>query len=59
MTQDFTSHKIALITGANKGLGFETARQLGKKGVTVLLASRDQHRGNRAAESLRPELGQV
>jgi NAD(P)-dependent dehydrogenase (short-subunit alcohol dehydrogenase family) len=59
MTQDFNSQKIALITGANKGLGFETARQLGKKGVTVLLGSRDQNRGDRAAESLRPELGRV
>src|ERR1019366_8511164 len=33
--------KIALITGANKGLGFEMARQLGKEGVTVVLGARD------------------
>jgi NAD(P)-dependent dehydrogenase (short-subunit alcohol dehydrogenase family) len=33
--------KIALITGANKGLGLETGRQLGKLGYTVLLGSRD------------------
>jgi NAD(P)-dependent dehydrogenase (short-subunit alcohol dehydrogenase family) len=45
MTQDFSSQKIALITGANKGLGFETARQLGKKGVTVLLGSRERDSG--------------
>jgi NAD(P)-dependent dehydrogenase (short-subunit alcohol dehydrogenase family) len=45
MTPDFTSQKIALITGANKGLGFETARQLGKKSVTVLLGSRERDSG--------------
>jgi NAD(P)-dependent dehydrogenase (short-subunit alcohol dehydrogenase family) len=32
--------KIALITGANRGIGLETAKQLGEQGVTVLVASR-------------------
>jgi NAD(P)-dependent dehydrogenase (short-subunit alcohol dehydrogenase family) len=45
--------KIALITGANKGLGLETARQLGKLGVTILVGSRDLARGEEAAEVLR------
>jgi NAD(P)-dependent dehydrogenase (short-subunit alcohol dehydrogenase family) len=45
--------KIALITGANKGIGLETARQLGKLGVIILVASRDLARGEEAAEVLR------
>ena len=36
---------IALITGANKGIGLETARQLGGHGMTVLLGARDEARG--------------
>jgi NAD(P)-dependent dehydrogenase (short-subunit alcohol dehydrogenase family) len=44
--------KIALITGANKGIGLETARQLGKLGVTILVGSRDLARGEEAAEVL-------
>jgi NAD(P)-dependent dehydrogenase (short-subunit alcohol dehydrogenase family) len=47
--------KVALITGANKGLGFEMARQLGKAGVTVVLAARDAAKGEAAAEKLRAE----
>jgi NAD(P)-dependent dehydrogenase (short-subunit alcohol dehydrogenase family) len=35
-----TDKKIALITGANRGLGFETAKQLGEKGVTVVVGAR-------------------
>jgi NAD(P)-dependent dehydrogenase (short-subunit alcohol dehydrogenase family) len=41
-----------LITGANKGLGFETARQLVAAGHAVYIGSRDAERGNRAAEQL-------
>jgi NAD(P)-dependent dehydrogenase (short-subunit alcohol dehydrogenase family) len=47
--------KIALITGANKGLGLEMARQLGQAGVKVLLAARDPRKGEAAAEKLRGE----
>src|ERR1700690_2499529 len=41
-----------LITGANKGLGFETARRLIAAGHTVYVGSRDAERGHRAAERL-------
>jgi NAD(P)-dependent dehydrogenase (short-subunit alcohol dehydrogenase family) len=41
-----------LITGANKGLGYETARQLIGRGHTVYLGSRDPERGKEAAASL-------
>jgi NAD(P)-dependent dehydrogenase (short-subunit alcohol dehydrogenase family) len=47
--------KTALISGANKGLGLETGRQLGKLGYTVLLGSRDPEKGKAAAEELRKE----
>lgn len=50
-----TDKKIALITGANKGLGYETARQLGKENVKVLIGARDETRGQEAVEKLKNE----
>lgn len=47
--------QVALITGANKGIGFETARQLGKLGITIVLGSRDADKGDAAAAKLRTE----
>lgn len=47
--------KTALITGANKGIGLETARQLGQQGITVLIGARDAARGNAAAAQLKSE----
>jgi NAD(P)-dependent dehydrogenase (short-subunit alcohol dehydrogenase family) len=44
---------IALITGANKGIGLETARQLGARGITVLIGARDSERGTAAERALR------
>ncbi len=44
---------VALVTGANKGLGREIARQLGKQGIRVVLGARDLAKGEAAAESLR------
>lgn len=47
--------KIALITGANKGIGFETARQLGQKNYIVLVGARDEARAKTAVETLKAE----
>jgi NAD(P)-dependent dehydrogenase (short-subunit alcohol dehydrogenase family) len=46
---------VALVTGANKGIGLEIARQLGKQGMTVLLGAREERRGQEAAEKLRTD----
>lgn len=48
--------KIALVTGANKGIGLETARQLARDhGFTVLVGARDEGRGEEAAQTLQKE----
>ena len=52
MTQGTT---IALITGANRGIGFEAARQLAQQGVTVLVTGRSSESGQQAANALREE----
>jgi NAD(P)-dependent dehydrogenase (short-subunit alcohol dehydrogenase family) len=44
--------KIAFITGANKGLGYETAARLGKLGQTVVLGARNAELGQAAADRL-------
>ena len=47
--------KIALVTGANKGLGFETSRQLARQGILVLMGARNAERGEAAVRTLRDE----
>ncbi|MEU5885120.1 SDR family oxidoreductase [Spirillospora sp. NPDC047279] len=45
----------ALITGANKGIGFETARQLGAQGISIIVGARSAERGEKAAAELAAE----
>jgi NAD(P)-dependent dehydrogenase (short-subunit alcohol dehydrogenase family) len=49
------NEKVAFITGANKGIGLETARGLGKLGIAIVIGSRDEGRGRAAAEKLKAE----
>ena len=47
--------KVALVTGANKGIGHEIARQLARQGFTVFAGARDPQRGEAGAERLRED----
>lgn len=47
--------KVAIVTGANRGLGFETCRQLAKRDIQVILTSRDEAQGKAAVEKLQAE----
>ncbi|HEU0175216.1 MAG TPA: SDR family oxidoreductase [Blastocatellia bacterium] len=52
---EHSNKRIALVTGANKGIGYETARRLASQGMTVLLGARDEPRGKEAAAKLQAE----
>src|SRR6185436_15146818 len=47
--------RVAVVTGANKGIGLEIARQLAREGIAVFIGARDAQRGRAAAEKLRAE----
>lgn len=47
-----TTNRIALVTGANKGIGLEIARQLGQAGIQVIIGARDAARGKAAVDDL-------
>ncbi len=46
---------VALVTGANRGIGLEVCRQLARGGFTVVLGSRDQAKGETAARAIAPD----
>jgi NAD(P)-dependent dehydrogenase (short-subunit alcohol dehydrogenase family) len=47
--------KTAIVTGGNRGIGFEICRQLGAKGFATILAARDEEKGQHAAEKLKQQ----
>jgi NAD(P)-dependent dehydrogenase (short-subunit alcohol dehydrogenase family) len=54
---DNPTERIVLITGANRGIGFETAQQLARRGFHVVIAARDQASGQQAAGAIRSAKG--
>ena len=48
--------KIAIVTGANAGLGFETTLALAEKGAKVIMACRNLDRANKAAEEIKSSI---
>ena len=53
MNESTAQQQIALVTGANKGIGRATAEQLAARGMTVLIGARDLRRGEAAAAAIR------
>jgi NAD(P)-dependent dehydrogenase (short-subunit alcohol dehydrogenase family) len=49
MTED---RQVALVSGGNRGIGLEICRQLAEKNITVIMGSRDEKQGRKAAEAL-------
>ena len=47
--------KVAIVTGANTGIGYEMARALARKRATVILACRNRDKGEEAARQIRQE----
>lgn len=53
LTNLFSLFRIAVVTGANKGIGLEICRQLASNRITVVLTARDGKKGLEAAEKLK------
>jgi NAD(P)-dependent dehydrogenase (short-subunit alcohol dehydrogenase family) len=58
MTLD-KAERIALITGSNRGIGLETARQLARRGFHVVVTARDELKGQQVAEAIRADGGKA
>jgi NAD(P)-dependent dehydrogenase (short-subunit alcohol dehydrogenase family) len=54
-----SNRKIALVTGANRGIGLETCRQLSQMGILTVLSSRDEGKGRTALNSLKGQGGEL
>ncbi|KAF3961574.1 hypothetical protein CMV_013823 [Castanea mollissima] len=52
-TKNPETKRVAVVTGANKGIGFEISKQLASNGVKVILTARDVKRGTEAVETLK------
>ena len=64
--QDWTQHdipsqsgRLAIVTGANSGIGRETVRELARQGATVVLACRSEARATAAIQDILAELPQA
>src|SRR3954463_14782273 len=53
------AERIALVTGSNRGIGLEAARQLARRGVHAVLASRDEGKGRMAADGIQASGGKA
>jgi NAD(P)-dependent dehydrogenase (short-subunit alcohol dehydrogenase family) len=53
------TQRVAIITGSNRGIGLETARQLSRRGFHVVIAARDEGQGQQAAEVIHAEGGRA
>jgi NAD(P)-dependent dehydrogenase (short-subunit alcohol dehydrogenase family) len=51
--------RVAIITGSNRGIGHETARQLLRRGFHVVIGARDEVQGRQASESIHTEGGKA
>ncbi|KAG6666790.1 hypothetical protein CIPAW_01G056500 [Carya illinoinensis] len=57
MAATLLTKRYTVVTGANKGIGFETVRKLASKGIVVVLAARDEKRGLEALQKLQHMIG--
>lgn len=59
MCMESENRVVAVVTGANRGIGFEVCRQLSQLNITTILTSRDEDKGKRAADDLKSSGAEV